>query len=85
MRITSEAISQEEVTKFVTDPSAGGVSIFLGTHSILIVAHINHDCRVHLYRYDFLVPPSLLRKFIDFFLYIIIYAYIGMTRDHFQG
>lgn len=31
VRITSERISQEEVTKFVTDPSAGGVSIFLGT------------------------------------------------------
>ena len=34
VRITSEKISQEEVTKFVTDPSAGGVSIFLGTQTI---------------------------------------------------
>ena len=34
VRITSVKISQEEVTKFVTDPSAGGVSIFLGTQTI---------------------------------------------------
>ena len=34
VRITPEKISQEEVTKFVTDPSAGGVSIFLGTQTI---------------------------------------------------
>ena len=33
VRITSETISLEEVTKFVTDPSAGGVSIFLGTQT----------------------------------------------------
>lgn len=30
VRISPDPISQEEVTGFVTDPSAGGISIFLG-------------------------------------------------------
>ena len=30
VRITGDVISQEEITKFVTDPTAGGISIFLG-------------------------------------------------------
>ncbi len=30
VRISADPISQEEVTRFVTDPSAGGISIFLG-------------------------------------------------------
>ncbi len=28
--ITADPLSQEEVTKFVTDPSAGAISLFLG-------------------------------------------------------
>ena len=30
VRISAEPISQEEVTQYVTHPSAGGISIFLG-------------------------------------------------------
>ncbi len=30
VRISPDPIAQEEVTGFVTDPSAGGISIFLG-------------------------------------------------------
>lgn len=30
VKISADPISQEEVTRFVTDPSAGGISIFLG-------------------------------------------------------
>ncbi|XP_064391302.1 molybdopterin synthase catalytic subunit-like [Halichondria panicea] len=30
VRISADPISQEEVTQFVIDPSAGGISIFLG-------------------------------------------------------
>ena len=34
VQITGDRLSQEEVTKFVTDPSAGAVSVFLGIYNI---------------------------------------------------
>ena len=37
VKISAEPISQEEVTRFVTDSSAGGVSIFLGIHSLCYI------------------------------------------------
>ena len=33
VRISPEPISQEEVTEFVTDPSIGGISLFIGESS----------------------------------------------------
>ncbi len=44
-RITPEPLSLQEITDFVTDPAAGGVSIFMG-NNIYVQAH--SDTHTHL-------------------------------------
>ena len=41
VRISPEPIVQDELITFVSDPSAGAVSVFLGTYAAV---HVYHQC-----------------------------------------
>ncbi len=48
VRISADPISQEEVTQFVIDPSAGGISIFLGKQLFITMMLIVYDLYDHV-------------------------------------
>ena len=37
IKITPDPLALQEVTQFVTDPSAGGISIFMGKVNVIII------------------------------------------------
>lgn len=86
--ISADPISQEKVTSFVTDRSAGGISLFIGNCSFITLPPHLHG-RPSLYFYlltgSFCSYTYSPRRAKYIFHSLIVVLFSGTTRDNFQG